>query len=262
MPTGVTGQATDPGSAGVLGLPMNIDAPGFPAIGVMGNGGSGFPSPDPAQGIQGRQGIGVYGTSADPNGSGVQGWNTAGGIGVFGTSTGGGNAGEFLGTVAVIGDLNIKGNITSVNTITVQTDVLFAGGDCAEQFDTQGGGQLEPGTVVVLDREGNLCESLRAYDKKVAGVVSGAGEFKPAIVLDRKPADTDRTSIALIGKVCCKVDAQYAGIDVGDLLTTSPTPGHAMKAADPQKAFGAVIGKALRPLPAGQGLIPILVALQ
>jgi len=49
---------------------------------------------------------------------------------------------------------------------------------------------------------------------------------------------------------------------VGDLLTTSPTPGHAMRADDPGRAFGAVLGKALRPLADGQGLVPILVALQ
>ena len=47
----------------------------------------------------------------------------------------------------------------------------------------------------------------------------------------------------LVGKVFCKVDG---AIDVGDLLTTSQTPGHAMKATDPQRAFGAVIGKALK----------------
>jgi hypothetical protein len=68
--------------------------------------------------------------------------------------------------------------------------------------------------------------------------------------------------VALLGKVYCKVDAECGSVDVGDLLTTSATPGHAMKAGDPLKAFGAVIGKALRPLQAGQGLIPILVALQ
>ena len=43
---------------------------------------------------------------------------------------------------------------------------------------------------------------------------------------------------------------------------TSDTRGHAMKAADPVKAFGSVIGKALRALRDGQGLIPILIALQ
>jgi hypothetical protein len=68
--------------------------------------------------------------------------------------------------------------------------------------------------------------------------------------------------LALLGKAYCKVDAQYSAIEVGDLLTTSPTPGHAMKASDPLQAFGAVIGKALRPLSAGQGVVPILIALQ
>jgi hypothetical protein len=35
-----------------------------------------------------------------------------------------------------------------------------------------------------------------------------------------------------------------------------------MKAEDPAKAFGAVIGKALGSIKQGLGLIPILVALQ
>jgi hypothetical protein len=96
----------------------------------------------------------------------------------------------------------------------------------------------------------------------VAGVISGAGDYKPGIVLDKQGSQLNRKPIALLGKVYCKVDASYAPIEVGDLLTTAPTPGHAMKAADPLKAFGAVIGKALRPLKAGCGLIPILIALQ
>jgi hypothetical protein len=51
--------------------------------------------------------------------------------------------------------------------------------------------------------------------------------------------------LALTGKVYCKADAQYAPIEVGDLLTTSSTAGHAMKATDHDRAFGAVLGKAL-----------------
>jgi hypothetical protein len=46
------------------------------------------------------------------------------------------------------------------------------------------------------------------------------------------------------------------------VLTTSSTPGHAMRVHNQLKAFGTVIGKALRPLKEGQGLIPILIALQ
>ena len=78
-------------------------------------------------------------------------------------------------------------------------------------------------------------------------------------MLDSGGDRTYRTAVALMGKVYCKVDAGYSPIDVGDLLTTSPTPGHAMKAVDPARAFGAVIGKALRPMVAGQGLLPILI---
>ena len=115
---------------------------------------------------------------------------------------------------------------------------------------------------MVLGVEGKLERSQKAYDKRVAGVVSGAGDYKPGIVLDKQESSNTRKPIALVGKVYCKVDAQYGAIEVGDLLTTSPTPGHAMKADDPLKAFGTVIGKALRPLAEGQGLIPILIALQ
>jgi hypothetical protein len=66
----------------------------------------------------------------------------------------------------------------------------------------------------------------------------------------------------LAGTAYCKVDATYGGIQVGDLLTTSPTPGYAMKVTDASRAFGAVLGKALRPLASGTGLVPVLVALQ
>jgi len=114
----------------------------------------------------------------------------------------------------------------------------------------------------VIDQEGALRESRDAYDKKVAGVVSGAGAYGPALVLDKRSSDEGRIPVALMGKVYCKADANPSPIEVGDLLTTSQTPGHAMKAADSERAFGAVIGKALRPLRAGSGMIPILIALQ
>jgi hypothetical protein len=115
---------------------------------------------------------------------------------------------------------------------------------------------------MVLGDDGLLQAASQGYDKRVAGVVSGAGAYKPGIILDKVISSQKRMPIALLGKVYCKVDARYAPVGLGDLLTTSCTPGHAMKAVDSSKAFGAVIGKALRPLEAGQGLIPILVALQ
>jgi hypothetical protein len=121
---------------------------------------------------------------------------------------------------------------------------------------------VEPGTVMVLDDSGSLRPSERGYAKRVAGVISGAGGYRPGMILDRRDSSRHRTPIALVGKVYCKVDAQYGPIEAGDLLTTSPTMGHAMKASDASLAFGAVIGKALQRLHGGRGLVPILVALQ
>jgi len=146
--------------------------------------------------------------------------------------------------------------------IETSGDIRLTNADCAEDFDICETEQIEPGTVMVLGEEGKLEQSQKAYDKRVAGVISGAGDYKPGIVLDKQQSSHTRKPIALLGKVYCKVDAGHGAIEIGDLLTTSPMPGHAMKADDPLKAFGTVIGKALRPLAAGQGLIPILIALQ
>jgi hypothetical protein len=140
-------------------------------------------------------------------------------------------------------------------------DIILRNADCAEEFDVPG--PVEAGTVMVLDGTGRLEPSRHPYDRRVAGVVSGAGPYRPGIVLDRKPrAAGPRAPIALVGKVACKVDAGYGAVQVGDLLTTSPTPGHAMRVEDPGRAFGAVLGKALAPLARGVGHVPILVTLQ
>lgn len=143
----------------------------------------------------------------------------------------------------------------------VTGDVLLKGADCAEDFDVVGK-PPEPGAVVVITNDGALRESEKAYDKRVAGVVSGAGEYRPGILLDRRCSPDSRVPVALAGKVCCKVDAGYGAIEVGDLLTTSPSRGCAMKALEQHKAFGAVLGKALASLESWQGIIPVLVALQ
>jgi hypothetical protein len=141
-------------------------------------------------------------------------------------------------------------------------DILLRNADCAEEFEVSDDAGLEPGTVMVIDEGERLRLSRTAYDQRVAGVLSGAGDYRPGIVLDRRPELCGRWPLALVGKIYCKVDAGYGAVEVGDLLTTSDTAGYAMKAGDPLRAFGAIIGKALRPLPAGRGLIPILIALQ
>ncbi|HXM33936.1 MAG TPA: hypothetical protein VN920_01995, partial [Pyrinomonadaceae bacterium] len=132
---------------------------------------------------------------------------------------------------------------------------------CAEDFDVIDVVSSEPGSVMVLGEEGALAPCRAAYDKRVVGVVAGAGNYRSGITLDKQPSIANRVPIGLLGKVYCKVDAEYGPIEVGDLLTTSPTAGHAMK-ADVPKAFGSVLGKALRALRTGQGLVPILITLQ
>jgi hypothetical protein len=59
-----------------------------------------------------------------------------------------------------------------------------------------------------------------------------------------------------------KVDAGFGAIRPGDLLTTSPHAGYAMKADAAKVPSGAVIGKALAGLDSGTGSIPILVTLK
>jgi hypothetical protein len=248
------------GNSGVLGENLNTGTDGGNGVSGVSTGGHGVYGQSAGNGASDSQTVspysGVCGVHVG-NGPGVLGVGKAN-SGVIAISTAG--IGLFAegpqGAAKFNGDLIVNGNIT------VSKDVTLTGADCAEQFDSAEAQQLEPGTVVVIDKDGALRESRYAYDKKVAGVVSGAGEYKPAIVLDRRPSESGRTLVAMVGKVYCKVDADYAPIDVGDLLTASPTPGHAMKANDPAQSFGTVIGKALRPIPYGRALIPILVALQ
>jgi hypothetical protein len=216
-----------------------------PNIGTAGVWGHNFGS---RWGIKGTSagGDGVFGYSWSNVYAGVSALNESGGVGVFAK---GAPAGRFDGNVEINGDLNIAS----------QGDVIL--NDCAEHFDVVDG-QAEPGTVMVIDRDGNLRPSFHPYDKKVVGVVSGAGNFKPGIILGKRQSQDKGLLIALLGKVYCKVDACRAPIEVGDLLTTSDIQGHAMKAEDPMKAFGAVIGKALSSLERGRGMIQILIALQ
>ena len=184
---------------------------------------------------------GVFGTSKKATAAGVSGHNAAGGL-----------AGFFDGDVEVTGDIRLTQN----------GNIFLPGADFAESFDVTDSVRANPGTVMVINEAGGLETSHRPYDKKVAGVISGAGKYKPGIILDQQTTTTNRMPIALLGKTYCKVDAQNGSIEMGDMLTTSGTPGHAMRAEDPSKAFGAIIGKALQSISAGRGLIPILIALQ
>jgi len=164
--------------------------------------------------------------------------------------------------VRIQGDSNGQGRIT--------TDVLeiTAGADLSERFGirgTQGAETPQPGMVVCIDpqRPGELTLAARAYDTRVAGVISGAGGIQPGMLMGQEAsvADGDRP-VALTGRVYVRADATHGTIAPGDLLTTSDTPGYAMKASDPDRRSGAILGKAMTGLDEGQGLVLALVALQ
>ncbi|MEP6599955.1 MAG: hypothetical protein ABJB98_10990 [Actinomycetota bacterium] len=214
------------------------------------------------------KGNGVWGHTKVHHGSGVFGSVEPGltdSAGITGVGT---IAGQFFGNVVATGSVRVAGAVRVGGDVTVGGDIRLTGADFAEDFDLAKKAVAPPGTVMVIDADGGLKPSASAYDKAVAGVVSGAGSYRPGIVLDDRadnadPSDdTGRVTVALVGKVYCQVDASHGAVEVGDLLTTSPTPGYAMKAADATRAFGSIIGKALKPLASGQGLLPVLVALQ
>jgi hypothetical protein len=252
--SGVYGENTGSGT-GVAGLTNGKSGPKGTVAGVWGvnqGAGAGVRGTSGGDGVLGEGVNGVHGRSNSPTDSGVYGENTGTGYGVAGASANGvgvlGQGGRLAGRFE--GDVEVTGDIRLLNQ------------DCAEDFEISREEQIEPGTVMVIDQEGALRRSQQAYDRRVAGVVSGAGDCRPGIILGRQQLQGNRMPVALVGKVHCKVDASYSPIEIGDLLTTSATPGCAMKADDHVKAFGAVIGKALCRLEAGLGLIPVLVALQ
>jgi hypothetical protein len=228
---------------------------------VEGNSGSGagvWATSNGGEAIHAITNSGVFAAIAGFNTNG-----TSNGAAIFGQKAGNvGDAGFFDGNVHVTKTLTVDLDAVVNGSLRARVDVVLGNADCAEDFTVDKAVEAEPGTVMVLTDAGTLAPATMAYDTRVTGVVSGAGTFRPALILDRIEQSADRQPIALIGKVWCKADAEEAPIAVGDLLTTSPTPGHAMRASDRGRAFGAVLGKALGSLPGGQGLIPILVCLQ
>ena len=150
--------------------------------------------------------------------------------------------------------------------ITTQVLTITGGSDLSESFDIKSYHQpLTPGMIVCIDSDqpGQLVTSSKAYDRTVAGVVSGAGGVKTGMLMGQKGTAADgEHPVALTGRVYCLVDADKGAIRAGDLITTSDTPGHGMKVANHQQAQGAIIGKAMSPLDKGKGLVLVLVSLQ
>jgi hypothetical protein len=123
--------------------------------------------------------------------------------------------------------------------------------------------QLEPGDVLVAasDTDRSVTRSHQPYSTSVLGIYSTA----PGFIGTEHPlegASSETIPMAVIGIVPAKVSAENGPIRRGDLLTTSRTPGHAMRCANRRRCSGAIVGKALANWNKGTGVIKVLVSLQ
>jgi len=141
---------------------------------------------------------------------------------------------------------------------------VTSGADFAESVAVRGSTSgYEPGDLLVIDPSGQrrLTLSRKPYSTLVAGIYS----TKPGMLATPHPVDAKfegEVPLAVVGIVPCKVTAENGAIRVGDLLVTSSHAGYAMKGTDRRRLVGAVVGKALEPLPKGTGTIQVLVTLQ
>ena len=225
------------------------------SVGVMGY--SGVASTNKINGPTGVLGTGTIGVRGE----------TGTGVGVLGRAFDpSGQAGVFMGSVKVTGaftaaSISVSGTIEVLGSVNVDGDVFLRNRDVAENFAAAG--EFEAGSVMVMGDDGLLRPCTVDYDSRAIGIISGAGTLRHALLLGYEGASgTQSAPIAMVGTAFCKVDASRAAIHSGDLLTPSATIGHAMKATDRDRSFGAVIGKALGSLAEGCGLIPVLVSMQ
>jgi len=176
------------------------------------------------------------------------------------------------GTMSGVWQLSATGSSFSAIGSTLYTRSLHAGGqtelaeingwwslngssrlqatyaDLAEYYE--GDKEYEPGTVLVFGGEKEVTTSTAQNDTRLAGIVT----TNPAYIMNQEQKGI-KVCIALAGRVPCWVIGR---VKKGDMLTSSATPGCAVKAITP--TLGAIIGKALEDKDYGEaGVIQVAV---
>jgi hypothetical protein len=139
-----------------------------------------------------------------------------------------------------------RGDITGDWHLTGTFEATYA--DLAEFYE--GDQEYQAGTVLVFGGDKEVTTTTTINDTRSAGVVT----TNPAYVMNTAQTGI-RVCVALAGRIPCRVVGR---VKKGDMLTTSATPGYAVKATNP--TLGAVIGKALEDKDYGEaGVIQIAV---
>jgi hypothetical protein len=236
---------------------------GYAAAGA--NGGARFTSAGNGAGVKAENG-GTSGIALRAEATGGEGYAIDADSPYIGMScTGGVAAAKFYGKTQVYahGTSDLLFEVANDGTTSVDVLHIMGGSDLAEAFDING--TAEPGMVVEIDADhpGKLRIARGAYNRRVAGVVSGANDLDVGMVLADLPGSDNSHPIALTGRVWVHCDATDHAIAPGDMLTTADRPGHAMVVTDFARAHGAVIGKAMTSLEHGKtGMVLVLVNLQ
>ncbi len=153
------------------------------------------------------------------------------------------------------------GTCTSLTAGEVRADAFpTTGGDVAEMYFSSE--SLNPGEVVSLDLSGeaSVHRSREAGGDLLVGVVA----TDPGVILSAnniyneatRQNDPNYYPITLVGRVPVKVTDEGGAIGPGDYLTSSSTPGHAMKTILPSRVLGLALQSFTGP---GVGYIDVFV---
>jgi hypothetical protein len=146
------------------------------------------------------------------------------------------------------GAAGTAGTITGAWTLGSGSTLQATYADLAEFYE--GDQEYEPGTVLVFGGDKEVTTTTFRDDTRAAGVVT----TDPAYIMNSEQKGI-KVCIALAGRVPVKVVGR---IKKGDLITTSSTPGYAVKALDPK--LGSIIGKALEDKDNGEaGVIQVAI---
>ena len=157
-------------------------------------------------------------------------------------------AGTLKSTTLTTGADATNGTIQGTWSLTGASKLQATYADLAEFYE--GDKEYEAGTVLVFGGEKEVTTTTQMNDTRSAGVVT----TDPAYVMNAEQKGI-KVCLALAGRVPCKVVGR---VKKGDMLTTSATPGYAVKATSP--TLGSIIGKALEDKDYGEaGVIQVAV---